>query len=84
MRIPYIILGILALLVGLAFFFPEAAQGDGAQMRILYLGTLLLLVGSGITLQRTNRAQNIKNAAIWVAIIAALTLAYELLAKMSG
>jgi len=84
MRFVYLSAGMLVLLAVLWMMFPQALAGyDAAPMRILYLFALLLLVGSGITMQRTSRAKHLKHAAIWVAIIAGLVLAYELLDKMT-
>ncbi|MFW0777241.1 MAG: hypothetical protein ACN2B6_05935 [Rickettsiales bacterium] len=84
MRFVYLSLSMLVLLAVLWILFPQALVGyDAAPMRILYLFALLLLVGSGITMQRTSAKKHFKNAAIWVAIIAGLAFVYELLDKMA-
>jgi len=84
MNIYLIVFGVLCLLLGLHFVFPDATQGEGDMMRIIYLSMLLILIGSGLTLQRAERSKNIKNAGIWLVIICGLALGYELLAKIAG
>lgn len=84
MRIYMIVLAIIGLLFALHFVYPEATLSSDAGMRVLYLSLLALLIGTGFTMQRSSRPQNIRNAGLWVAIIAGLAVAYELLAKISG
>ena len=84
MRFYFLVLGLFAVVLALHFFFPGASQDGMDMMRIIYVSLLLLLVGSGVTLQRASRAENMRNAGLWLVIIAGLVLAYELLAKIGG
>ncbi|MCE2927811.1 MAG: hypothetical protein LW823_09260 [Rickettsiales bacterium] len=84
MRFLYILFAIAALLLLLHFVFPDAVLPQDVHLHILYAVMLLVLVGSGITLQRTHAKENIRNAGIWIAIIAGLMLAYQLLANLGG
>lgn len=79
MRIYFLVLAVLGLLLALHYAYPGVALGDNTQMRIIYLCLLLMLVGSGFTLNRTPRSKNIRHAIIWAAIIGGLMLAYALL-----
>ncbi|MDX2112190.1 MAG: hypothetical protein SFW63_00420 [Alphaproteobacteria bacterium] len=84
MRFFYLILAIGALLMLLHGLFPDAVLPRDAHLHILFSVLLLALVGSGITLQRTHAKENIRNAGIWLAIIAGLMLLYQLLANPVG
>jgi asparagine N-glycosylation enzyme membrane subunit Stt3 len=84
MRFFYLLLGVGALLMLLHGLFPDAVLPQDVHMHILYSVILLVLVGSGMTLQRTHTKENVRNAGIWLAMIAGLALAYQLLANLGG
>ncbi len=78
MRWAIVILGILVLLLFLKWQFPYAAEGRDAQMRILYLVTLLACIGSGVIYSRHYPVSLMfKYAAIWGGIILLLVLGYS-------
>lgn len=45
--------------------------------RIVYLGALVLVIGSGIVATRGGLAANIRSAALWLGVFLALMLAYQ-------
>jgi len=81
MRYYFLIVAVLGLLLLLHAAYPEAVTDGDAYMRMIYLSLLVLLIGSGFTLNRTSRSDNIRNAALWAAIIAGLALAYHILGE---
>jgi len=78
MRLAYGVLGVLALVVFLAWQFPYAISGTEDKMQLLYSVTLLLMVGGGIAARRHfATSETLKYAAIWLVIILGIVLGYS-------
>ncbi len=78
MRYAIAALVILALILLLKWQFPYAANNEQDRMHMLYLVTLLALVGSGILhSKRHELSQNIKYACVWFGIILLLVVGYS-------
>lgn len=78
MRVAIAIIGILAILMFLKWQFPYAVQSGDEQMHLLYMVTLLALVGSGFLLRNDLPAwQMIRAASIWLVIVMVLVLGYS-------
>lgn len=78
MRLALLLFFIVGLLVLLAWQFPYAVGTVDEKMRIVYLVSVLLLVGGGSgMLRRVSKRQAMRDAALWLGIIVALVLGYS-------
>src|SRR5919109_631648 len=72
------VLGVIALVLALNGRFPDALEQQGGMPRLLYLLSLLALGGGGLVLAiRRQPLQQLRNAAIWLAIGLVLVIGYS-------
>jgi hypothetical protein len=83
MRIYWFILFVLGLLLLLHWQFPAAADGFGERMRIVYLLAFLAIITGGGWFRRISAGKAVQYGGIWLAIILALVLFYEVMRRIT-
>jgi len=77
MKIGLLLLLVASVLLLLKWQFPYAATEPDDAARIIYLLLLIILIASGRRISRLKGSQTLRYAAIWMAIIMGLVLAYS-------
>lgn len=82
---PFIAVAVaLALLLLARWQYPGSSGAIDRYLSILYLLAFLAFVGGAMPMRNLGQKQAMKYAAIWLAVVAALMLAYYTLLQLKG